>query len=179
MKKYFLLLYFSLFITTIGAQNSQPAASKTYALVVGISGYQDASIPKLNYADKDANLFAQWLQSKAGGSVPGYNIKLLTNQDASIAAVYAALNWLQDIAGRNDIVYMYFSGHGDMEIDSASISKGYLLAYNSPPNNYSNNAVSINDLNNTANILTINNGAKVILITDACHSGKLAGDVFK
>ena len=156
-----------------------PGADKTYAVVLGISGYQDASIPKLNYADKDANLFAQWLQSKAGGSVPGYNIKLLTNQDASIAALYAALNWLQDIAGRNDIVYIYFSGHGDMEIDSASISKGYLLAYNSPPNNYSNNAVSINDLNNTANILTINNGAKVILITDACHSGKLAGDVFK
>ncbi len=178
IKKPFLLLF--LFnCLGIFAQGQPSAVVKTYALVVGISGYQDAAIPKLNYADKDASLFAQWLQSEAGGSVPGYHVKLLTNGKANIAAIYTALNWLQDMAGKNDIVYLYFSGHGDMEIDSASISKGYLLAYNSPPNNYSNNAVSIDDLNNTANILTIKNGARVILITDACHSGKLAGDVFK
>ena len=179
IKKHFLLLFLLFDYLGIFAQGQPSALAKTYALVVGISGYQDAAIPKLNYADKDASLFAQWLQSKAGGSVPGYHIKLLTNENASIAAIYAALNWLQDMAGRDDIVYLYFSGHGDMEIDSASISKGYLLAYNSPPNNYSNNAVSIEDLNNTANILTIKNGARVILITDACHSGKLAGNFFK
>ena len=179
LKKVYLLLSLSIIFSPVCAQNSPPAVAKTYALVVGISGYQDAAIPKLNYADKDASLFAQWLQSKAGGSVPGYHIKLLTNGNASIAAIYAALNWLQDMAGKNDIAYLYFSGHGDVEIDSASISKGYLLAYNSPPNNYSNNAISIDDLNNTANVLTIKNGARVILITDACHSGKLAGDVFK
>ncbi len=179
IKKHFLLL-FLLFVCLGILVHGQPSTvGNTYALVVGISGYQDAAIPKLNYADKDASMFAKWLQSKAGGSVPGYQVKLLTNENASIAAIYAALNWLQDMAGKNDIVYLYFSGHGDMEIDSASISKGYLLAYNSPPNNYSNNAVSIDDLNNTANVLTIKNGARVILITDACHSGKLAGNFFK
>ena len=155
-----------------------PAAANTYALVVGISGYEDGSIPKLNYADKDASLFAQWLQSKAGGSVPSYNIKLLTNQGASIAAVYSALDWLKQKTTANDTVFIYFSGHGDIETKD-SISKGYLLAWNSPPNNYRNNAISVSDLNNTANTLTISNRANVIIITDACHSGKLAGDFYK
>lgn len=155
-----------------------PGAANTYALVIGISGYQDASIPKLNYADKDAHLFAQWLQSKAGGSVPSYNIKLLTNQDASIAAVYSALDWLKQKTTANDTVFIYFSGHGDIETKD-SISKGYLLAWNSPPNNYRNNAISVTDLNNTANTLTIGNKANVIIITDACHSGKMAGDFYK
>ncbi len=178
LKIYFLLLCLpSCFIATY-AQAPQPAAANTYALVVGISGYQDAAIPKLNYADKDASLFAQWLQSKAGGSVPGYQIKLLTNETASIAAVYSALDWLKEIATAGDTVFIYFSGHGDIETKD-SISQGYLLAWNSPPNNYRNNAIGVADLNNIANILTTSNRANVIIITDACHSGKMAGDFYK
>jgi Flp pilus assembly protein TadD len=156
----------------------EPAAKNTYAIVVGISGYQDAAIPKLNYADKDAMLFANWLQSNAGGSVPQYNIKLLTNENATISAVYNALDWVKEKATEGDIIYIYFSGHGDVETKDKN-SQGYLLAWNSPPNNYRNNALSVTDLNDAANILTTKNNAKIILITDACHSGKMAGDFFK
>lgn len=38
------------------------------------------------------------------------------------------------------------------------------------------NAVRIEDLNKIANTLSARNNGKVILITDACHSGKLAGN---
>ena len=152
--------------------------TNTYALVVGISGYQDAAIPKLNYADKDARLFAQWLQSRGGGSVPGYNIQMLTNEKASIAAVYNALDWLQRKAASGDTVFIYFSGHGDIETKDNN-SQGYLLAWNSPSNNYRNNAISVADLNNMANSLTTSNRATVVIITDACHSGKMAGDFYK
>ena len=41
--------------------------------------------------------------------------------------------------------------------------------------NYLNNAVRIEDFNIMANTLSVKKKAKVILITDACHSGKLAG----
>ncbi len=153
--------------------------SKTYAIVIGISNYENASIPKLNYSHKDATQFYEWLKSKPGGSVPDYQIKLLTNEQATISAIYNGLDWLREMVQKGDIVYFYFSGHGDMEIDSASISQGYLLAYNSPSNNYAKNAVSINDINYTANILSTKNEAQLVLITDACHSGKLAGDFFK
>lgn len=152
--------------------------NNTYAIVVGISGYEDAAIPRLSYADKDATFFSQWLQTKAGGSVPQYNIKLLTNESATVSAFYSALGWVKDKAKENDLVYIYFSGHGDVETRN-TISKGFLLAWNSPPNNYLNNAISVSDLNNSANELTTKNKAKIILITDACHSGKMAGDFYK
>ncbi|MEO7046809.1 MAG: caspase family protein, partial [Ferruginibacter sp.] len=172
----FYSLIFCLLFLSSTAQDS--AAKNTYAIVIGISGYQDAAIPKLQYADKDATLFATWLQSPAAGSVPQYNIKLLTNENATVAAFYNALDWVKQKAKKNDLVYIYFSGHGDVETKDNN-SLGYLLAWNSPPNNYLNNAISVSDLNNTAEELTTKNKAKIILITDACHSGKMAGDYYK
>ena len=168
---------FSCFCFTAIAQTIQNGTN-TYAIVIGITAYEDASIPPLNYADKDASLFAQWLQSKPGGSVPSYQVKLLVNQDATVAAVYNALDWVKEKAKSGDVIYIYFSGHGDVETKD-NISQGYLLAWNSPPNNYRNNALSVTHLNDVANTLTTKNNAKVVLITDACHSGKMAGDFFK
>ena len=173
-----------LFITGISAvscafaQMSNDPVQNTYAVVVGISGYQNSSIPRLTYADKDATLFAEWLQSKAGGSVPSYRIDLFTNENATISNVYTALDRLKLQAHENDIIYFYFSGHGDIETRD-TISKGYLLAWNSPATNYRNNAISVADINENANVLTTINKAKVIIITDACHSGKMAGDFYK
>ena len=43
----------------------------TYAVVVGISDYQDKDIPDLRFADKDAEAFANFLRSPAGGSLDG------------------------------------------------------------------------------------------------------------
>ncbi len=151
---------------------------KTYAVVIGISKYQSKELKPLQFADKDAGLFAAWLQSDAGGKVPAEQIKLLQNEQATIAAVYDALDWLKENCSEKDIVYFYFSGHGDVETKN-SFSKGYLLAYNTPSNNYRNNAIRIEDINSIANSLSLTNKANVILVTDACHSGKLAGDFYK
>ena len=166
------------FMSTVAAQVPTERGPQTFALVVGISQYQNSSIPRLTYADKDASLFAEWLQSKSGGSVPAYQLTLLTNEAASLANIYAALDWLKSRAGADDKVFIYFSGHGDVETDDTS-SKGYLLAWNSPPTNYRNNAIGVADLNENANTLATINKAKVIIITDACHSGKMAGDFYK
>ncbi len=151
---------------------------KTFAVIIGISGYENKSVPQLQYAHKDAQLFAQYLQSKAGGLVPDSQLQVLINEQATIASVYNALYRLKQQCNENDVAYIYFSGHGDVETENKA-TLGYLLAYNSPPNNYRNNAISIEDINNTANYLTLQKKAKVMLITDACHSGKLAGDFFK
>ncbi|MGB4843514.1 MAG: caspase family protein, partial [Ferruginibacter sp.] len=176
---YFILMLICGMDFPVFAQNNNSASGKTYALIIGISQYQNTNIPRLNYADKDATLFAGWLKSKSGGAVPDYQVRLLIGEDASIAAIYNALDWLTKNVSENDQVYLYFSGHGDVEIDSSNISRGYLLAWNSPSNNYTNNAIRVEDINKLANTLSINNKAKVILITDACHSGKMAGDFFK
>ncbi len=39
----------------------------THAVVIGISDYQDPDIPDLRFADRDAEAFAHYLRSPAGG----------------------------------------------------------------------------------------------------------------
>lgn len=157
---------------------AQERKNNVYAVVIGISNYENKNIRQLVYSHKDAQLFAQWLQSSSGGNVPVTNIRVLLNEQATIAAIYNALDWLKQQCKEGDEVYIYFSGHGDIETADQN-NKGYLLAYNTPPNNYPNNAVSVEQLNTDANFLTLQKKVRVVLITDACHSGKLAGDFFK
>lgn len=45
---------------------NEKSAGQTYAVVVGISDYQDEGIPDLRFADKDAEAFAGFLQSPDG-----------------------------------------------------------------------------------------------------------------
>jgi len=170
MRKWFALILCFVFCNSINAQTVQKG--KTYAVVIGISKYQNIGISELRFANRDAAMFAEYLQSKAGGAVPQDQIRLLIDSTATNAAVYEALSWLKEIAQPNDLVYFYFSGHGDMESETAR-RLGFLLAFNTPRTNYINNAIRIEDLNYYANTLSAKSKAKVILITDACHSGTL------
>lgn len=178
MKWIFAILYtVFIIIIPVNANAQANSSPKTYAVIIGISQYEDASIPALQFADKDAKAFSDWLQSKAGGKVPSANTRLLVNGQATIAAISSAFDWLREVCTENDIAYIFFSGHGDVETKTID-SLGYLLAYNTPPNNYRNNAIRIADINSDATTLSVLRKSKVILITDACHSGKLAGDAY-
>ncbi len=147
---------------------------KIYALIIGISDYKDDGIKDLQFAHRDAEEFAEYLGSKAGGSVPATQIKLLTGEEATVANIYTAKKWLEESATKGDMVFFYFAGHGDVESDLYQL--GFLLAYDTPEKNYLNNAVRIEDINNMANTLSVNKEVTTILITDACRSGKLVGE---
>jgi tetratricopeptide (TPR) repeat protein len=156
----------------------QENAPKTYALVIGVAKYLDPEIPQLQFANRDATIFAEFLRSKAGGSVPKENIRLLVDETATSGAVTNAIYWLKEICNKGDKVYIYFSGHGDLE-NITMYNNGFLICYDSPPFNYVNLALSINYLNDIANTISIKKQAHVIMITDACHSGKMTEKVFK
>ncbi|NOT50689.1 MAG: hypothetical protein HOP10_05385, partial [Chitinophagaceae bacterium] len=184
MKYLFSFFIVLLFVDGLSAQNKNTPAfepANTFAVVIGISNYENESI-NLNYANRDAQVFADYLQSKAGGSVPLENIRLLLDTNATTAAIYNALNWVRDKCDLNKIenegkpalVYFYFSGHGDVETDTKA-NLGFLISFNTPPNNYLNNAIRIEDLNYYAHTMSVDLDANVIMITDACRSGKLAG----
>lgn len=147
----------------------------TYAVVIGISDYQDPGIPDLKYADKDAEAFANFLRSPAGGSLDGDHLKLMTNKDATTAQFDAALGWLMDESKEGDQAIIYFSGHGDVETKTRS-QQGFLLCWDSPPQAYVSGAYPIFFLKEVVSTLSLVNKVKVVLITDACRSGKLAGN---
>ncbi len=147
----------------------------TRAVVVGISDYQDPAIPDLQYAHRDAEAFAAWLQSPAGGSVPAENIQVLLNEKATMGRVAMALWALMTHCAEGDQAIIYFSGHGDVETKTIA-QPGYWLCWDSPPYAYmSGGCFNVRDLQDIVATLSRQNKARVLVISDACHAGKLAG----
>ncbi len=165
-----------------GATPLSPALSLTgspavtRAVVVGISDYQDEQIPDLRFADRDAEAFAQWLRSPAGGSLPDNQIKVLTNKDATTGKMIAALDGLIVASKPGDEAIIYFSGHGDVE-RVTKFQRGFLLTYDSPPAVYAAGAFSLQYLQDIVTTLA-DAGVQAVVITDACRAGKLAGSEF-
>ncbi len=155
--------------------NLQPATGTTYAVVVGISDYQDEGIPDLRFADKDAEAFAAFLQSPTGGSVDQDHIKLLINEEATAAKFAIALDWIWEVAKENDRVIIYFSGHGDVERKSIT-QPGFLLCWDAPSKVYmAGGTLALPLFQEVISTLSLINKSKVVVITDACRSGKLSG----
>lgn len=160
---------------SLSSQNLSLDDNETYAVVVGISDYQDEGIPDLRFADKDALAFAGFLQSTMGGSLDEDHLRVMINEQATGAQFAKALDWLWEVTGENDRVIIYFSGHGDVERKSIT-QPGYLLGWDAPSRVYmAGGAMNVRDLNDVVSTLSIQNKAKVILITDACRAGKLSG----
>ncbi|MBK9962809.1 MAG: caspase family protein [Saprospiraceae bacterium] len=116
-------------------QINENQSKNTYAVVVGISDYQDLGIPDLRFADKDAEAFANYLKSKAGGNLDADHLKVLLNEKATVAQFAMALDWLMEVVKENDQVILYFSGHGDVEKKTIT-QPGYLLCWDAPARVY-------------------------------------------
>ena len=151
---------------------SAQAGATTRAVVVGISDYQN--IPDLNFADRDAQAFADWLKSPAGGSIPQENIALLTNEKATNSKILLAFYRIVEESKEGDTAIIYFSGHGDIESKILG-QTGFLLAYDSPNTNYIGSSINLRDIQDFISTLSIINKVRVFIITDACHAGNLAG----
>jgi hypothetical protein len=107
MYKHCLLFLQLLLLQHVYAQQ-QPA--NTYAIIIGISRYESEAIPSLNYAHRDAEAFAGYLRSHAGGNVPEKNMYVLIGEQATTAAVYDAMSRMMQRVQENDVVYFYFAG---------------------------------------------------------------------
>ena len=142
---------------------------KLWAVVIGVSSYKNLPADaQLKFPHRDAEEFAAFLRSPQGGGFPSSQIKVLLNQDATLAAVRTALcTWLARSAEPEDSVYIFFAGHGVVEGDR----DGYLLAHDSDPQNLYATALSVDELNKV--ISERLRTRLVVLITDACHAGRL------
>jgi tetratricopeptide (TPR) repeat protein len=142
---------------------------KLWAVVIGVSKYKNlAPKSQLEFAHRDAEDFAAFLRSPKGGGYPPSQLKLLTNQAATLSAIRSALGTtLPRSVAPDDMVIIFFAGHGTVE----SERDGYLLAYDSDPQNLYATALQISELNRIVSERL--KARNVILIADACHSGQL------
>ena len=142
----------------------------SYALVMGVSKYENPNIPELKYADIDALVFREYLLSSG---IKQENVYTLINESATNAAFWSTLNYLSDHVKDGDIVYIYFSGHGDVE-SKTIVQDAYLLPYDSPYTVYPMGAIGIVYLKSWISTFSAK-GVQTIFIADACKSGNLIG----
>lgn len=169
MKKFFLLFATFLCISFVSYTQIPTTISQNYALVIGISKYQN--IISLKYADDDAYLFSKYLIDEE--ICKKNNIALLVDSNATKGNIYKELYKIKDKIKSGDRVFIYFAGHGDVEND---IESGFLLPYNCESTNYAATGIDISLLERYVNSF-INKECKVVLITDACRSGSLSGGI--
>jgi len=110
------------------------SVSQRWAVVVGISDYDDSRIPSLRYAAADARIFYDWLTSPQGGRYAPSRVKLLLNKKATGNNIKNALFvWLKR-AIEEDLVIIYFAGHGSPESPD-SPNNLFLLPYDTQYDN--------------------------------------------
>jgi hypothetical protein len=148
---------------------------QTFAIVMGVSKYK--YIRPLAYADKDAELFRDYLKSPGGGSVKEENIFLLLNDNASNANFWGkGFQWLRaKNLQKGDKLFIYLEGHGDA-IDEDQF---FFLGYDCNPAGDKNNylvAGTIQLYNLKKKIAAeTTKGVEVLFIMDACRSSELPG----
>ena len=151
------------------------AGPQTFALIMGVSKYK--FVKPLNFADKDAEMFRDFLKSPAGGGLKEDNIYMLLNEQANETNFQVKFKaWLKaKKLQKGDRLFMYLAGHGDA-IDEDQF---FYLTYDCNPAGDKNNylvagAIRMFDIK-AMMAKEVGKGVEVFLIMDACRSNELPG----
>jgi uncharacterized caspase-like protein len=151
------------------------AASRpnVWAVVVGINDYPH--LPKLKYAVNDAREFHRLLVER--NRIPAENVVLLLDEKADLKNIRKAFGThLRGLAGENDLVIIFFAGHGSTERDSKSADQDglekYLLPHDTEPKDLYSTAIPMREI---AYIFERIRSERLIFIADACYSGASGG----
>ena len=147
-----------------------PAEGKSFALLVGISDYQNPHIIPLRFAHEDAILFQRHLQSQRGGALPDENVQLLINEQATTAGIRIAVETLlKTVAGPEDTVLIFFASHGTVDPETR---QGFIVTYDSDPQDLASTALPMADLQNLVE-QELHSVRRVQIYVDVCHAGKI------
>ena len=86
-----------------------------YALLIGIGKYSDKRIPRLDYTSADARAMYDVLTDPRHGRFPKKNVQLLLDEKATAKEIRRAFTRLRRRARPQDMVVVFYSGHGAPE----------------------------------------------------------------
>jgi len=158
--------------TTVTTAVKDPSAFKSssqrWAVIIGVSNYQDPRIPGLRYADADAKMLYDWIISPQGGRYAPSRVKVLINEEATGRNIKNVLFvWLKQ-ALEEDVVVIYFAGHGSPESPDSSQNL-FLLPYDTDHENIAATGFPMWDVETA--LKRFIKAKRVIVLADACHSG--------
>jgi tetratricopeptide (TPR) repeat protein len=149
-----------------GANTASIPVKDKWALVVGISKFNDPSI-NLKYAAKDAIDFKNYLVSSAHFQPD--HVKLLTDGQATRDNIVAQLGdkWLGRMANKDDLVVIYISSHGSTTKENVAVN--FLVAADTNKNALLGTGIPMQWLSEI--IKEQVHSDRVVLVIDVCHSG--------
>ena len=143
---------------------------RKYALVVGIGQFKDPSIPRLQYAAKDAKDVAALLADPKHGNFNPADITLLTDEQATRGAILNAMQQIFLQAHEEDLVVTYVSSHGSpAQQDRGLGGIGYIVTYDANPKNLWIDGLEYKDF--AKKTMMIKARRKVTFL-DTCFSGE-------
>ena len=130
--------------TAVTARSARKLTGDRYALIVGISRYEAKSggPPNLPAASADAESFAAMLTTHAGFTPD--HVLLLRDEKATSAQVRNAFRNFVALAKPDDLLIVYFAGHGLH--DPNSPDKIYLACYETQMGQLAGTALELGDL---------------------------------
>jgi WD40 repeat protein len=152
----------------LGAQSTGPKP-KLYALLVGVSAYDDTNL-RLNYAAKDASDLAAALRVQQGRYYSSVEETVLTDAEASDKRIVEELTKLRRKATADDYVIVFMAGHG-MTDDALDF---YFLPVGANPEPDMLAATAIDGSLIRKGLARI--PGKVVLLMDACYSARGIGN---
>jgi hypothetical protein len=129
---------------------------KIWAVVVGVGKY--TAMPSLRFTDDDAYRFYSFLKSPEGGALPDNQIAVLVDEAATRQNILSTMRQYFLKADANDVVLLYFSGHG---LEGCFLPVDY--------DGY-NNKLRHEEIKQ---IFQQSKAKHKLCIADACHSGSL------
>ena len=156
-------------------------AREQWAVVIGVGQYNSSAIPQLRYTVADAELVHQVLVGQAGFKKE--NVLLLTDKTERKPTLrdlkWALGTFLARSAKKDDLIVIFFAGHGAPEIDprgaeSDGLAK-YLVPSDADPNDLSSTALPMDEFQTIFDRIEAD---RVVVFLDACYSGAAGGRTF-
>lgn len=145
---------------------------RTFALLIGISRY--AHFLELVAPANDAAALAESLLDAKGSALPESQVVLLTDRDATQAAVITALKRIASLASESDRIFIYFAGHGEKLTDDFG-----LMVWESARESLEASSLSGRLIGKT---LAPTRARGVLMVIDCCYGANFADrapDFFK
>jgi len=152
-----------------------------HAVIIGINKYQDPNIPNLTYARADAEGLYRILIDPELGRIPRDNVILLLDEEATASNIRSAIgDEIPRRAGEQDLVYIYYAGHGSPVINPKSRShdgmEKYLVPADAQLDKLRGTGIPMDDIQRFFGWIE---SKQVMFFIDSCYSGEAGGRTFK
>ena len=157
-------------IGVVEAVRELPDSIKTpnrYALIIGVGQYRDSQIPTLSACSNDASQLYNVLTEPDVGMFSPEKVTLLLDKDVIRRKVVNALDLLGRKAGKDDLVVIFFSGHGAID----ERGRSYWVMQDSAIDDLRSSALSEIEITELLGEIKTN---RLVTLIDTCYSASTA-----